>query len=463
MRRNLSLLQAVAAAAVLACGLLDAPRSVQAGEEGAKKKEEEPTTAERVKTATAPTARTKDRVDAIRKLGQLRGAQEVRDHRVVEVLLDLAKNKNDHMFVRMEAIQALGELQFNLFATDGHAKNRYTVPFIQILKDGQEEEHVKVAIARVFQKTLVADGLQDRDAVAAMLDSAEERGTPLMLRMACIEASGEIGSPRCIESYSKVLAQSDLDPLIKEATLQALCSLLSKYEGGTVTIGLPTLNRLTELVFGKDTPLEIRAKGLIVLARLQRLGVRGIDVLSRLLNILKTEENAEMVLAAVEALGIMGEQSGVPALVAAYDEFFDKANPTREADVRIRTAIVATLGDLLDAMGSKSVNAAAAKQIVELLLKTVDPQAEPKEAGKVVEDAIFALRYLFHKKPELQAYIQKAAEMLILLLRKNAESGELQAQIIETLKLITRKPFTELARWEKWYDETYPAFKLPKP
>jgi HEAT repeat protein len=323
---------------------------------------------------------------------------------------------------------------------------------------------VKVAIARVFQKTLVADGLQDRDAVVAMLGIAEERGTPLMLRMACIEASGEIGSPGCIESYSKILAQSDLDPLIKEATLQALCSLLSKYEGGTVTIGLPTLNRLTELVFGKDTPQEIRAKGLIVLARLQRLGVRGIDLLPRLLNILKTEENAQLVLAAVEALGILGEESGVPALVAAYGEFFDKANPTREADVRIRTAIVATLGDLLDAMGSKTgVNAAAAKQIVELLLKIVDPQAEPKEAEKVLEDAVFALRYLFHRKADFQTYIQKAAGMLILLLRKNAESGELKGPLVETLTIITRKPFTELARWEKWYDETYPAFKLPKP
>jgi hypothetical protein len=105
-------------------------------------------------------AHPKDRVDAIRSLGALRNAQEVRDLRVVEDLPAIATAKDDSLFVRMEALKSLAELQYNLLATDGCAKGRYTMAFISMLKDGQEEELLRATAAKVFKRTREAGGVQ---------------------------------------------------------------------------------------------------------------------------------------------------------------------------------------------------------------------------------------------------------------------------------------------------------------
>jgi hypothetical protein len=251
--------------------------------------------------------------------------------------------------------------------------------------------------------------------------------------------------------------------LVKEAVARAIAVVVAKLRENP-QIDLPTLNRLKELALDRRTPVEVRAGALIALARLSKLGVRGLDLLPNIVRILDTEENVDLLVAAVEALAILDDDNGVPALLKAYDSFFDKNNLARENDVRIRTAIIKAVGSLMDAQtGKKTVNAGNLRLMVELLLKIVDPAAEHKENNKIIENAIFDLRYLYPKRPEFQVYHQKVAEKLILILRKGQEAGELKAAALDTLTIITRRPFGDnLERWENWHDTTYPGFKLPK-
>jgi hypothetical protein len=412
------------------------------------------------KRATHP----KDRVDAIRKLGSLTTAQEVRDQRVVEALLDVARDAQDDLFVRRQAMQALRDLQFNLFAVDGFARSRYTIPFVEIIKNPNEEELIRAEVSSVFAKTLDAGDLPARQAVNAMLEIAEDKRTSLMLRVSAIRACSDIGSADCIPSFGKILSQGELDPLVKEAVLRGIAVVLPKLGDAKVDISLPTLNKINELVFAKDTPAEIRAQGLIALARLKKLGVKGIDILAKLTKILKEEENVDVVVASVESIGILDEEGGLGALLNAYKDFYDKGNVTRPADVRIRTAIIKTLGDLLNAqIGKKGgPNAATVKQIAELLLKIVDAQAEENEVEGVVENAIFALRYLYPKLTAFQPFHQQVAEKLITRLQSKATG--MKEQLIDALEIVTRMPFKDdVARWVKWYDQAYPQFKLKKP
>ena len=423
------------------------------------------TTAElMVKAKDKRASHPKDRVDAIRKLGSLTTAQEVRDQRVVEALLDVVKDAQDNLFVRRQGMQSLRDLQFNLFATDGYARSRYTIPFLEILKNANEEELIRAEVASVVAKTLDPNDLPSRQAINSMLEIAEDKRTPLMLRVCVIRACSDIGSPDCIPSFGKILSQGELDPLVKESVLRGIAVVLPKMGESKVDVPLPTLNRILELVFSKDTPVEIRAQGLVALARLKRLGVKGIDVLPKLIKILKEEDNMDVVVAAVESIGILDEEGGLPALLDAYRSFYDKGNITRPADVKIRTATIKTMGELLDAQINKKsgANAGTVKQIAELLLKIVDPQAEENEVEGVTENAIFALRYLYPKTPAFQPFHQPVAEKLITRLQGKAIG--MKEQIIDALEVVTRMPFKDdVGRWVKWYDETYPKFKLKRP
>lgn len=427
---------------------------------------EGPTTADLVRRVPDRAAHAKDRVDAIARLGGLSSSQEVRDQRVVEALVEAARPKDEDLFVRQAACKALASLQRNLFATDRFAKGKYLIPFIEILKDRGEDELMQTTVAEVFADTLEPNELQDRQAVAAMMEIAEDKNAPLTLRLACIRAVGRIGPGDGIKCFVEILRQTELDPLVKEVTLQALADWLTKVSGN-VDVPLPVLNKIMELIKDKTTPMEIRARALVALAELRKRGAKGIELLPEIRRILKQEENSELVIAAVKSVGIMEEDSALADLLAAYTDFFDQANVSRENDVRIRLAVVQTLSDLLSAQVSaparkKIPNAAVIKQVIEQLLKIVDPATEPKDVSSVVENAIFGLRYAYPRQSQFQNHHQKIAEKLILLWRKGGEQGEHKQSILTTLKTVTRMPFETLERWERWYDQTYPAFKLPK-
>jgi hypothetical protein len=453
---------------VLLAGVLGWALPVHAAASPKKLGEGEKSTPERIAIAkNKNAAHPKDRVDAIRELGNLSDAGEVRDQRVVDVLCDIVKDSKDDLFVRMEGMSSLGNLQFNLFQTDGLARSKYTIPLISVLRDPKEEELIQTKVAQVFAKTLPADDLQAKQAISAMLDIAKDKNEALMLRVACVDGVSEIGSAEGFEPFGAILAQTELDSLLQERVLRGMAVLLGKL-GNADTVKQPslaTINRIIELVFANTTPVEIRAVGFVALARMKKSGIiKTLEIQPKLVKIMKESDNAELVLAAVDAIGILDEAGSTPALITAYNDFFDANNPSRDADVKIRVGIVKTLGDLVNSQSAqKNANAAAIKQTAELYLKITSPEDENNEVESVRDNAIFGLRYFYPKRSEFQSFHRPIAEQLILLLRKSRATKSLPASIVDTLTIISRYPGgDELDRWEKWYDKTYPANKLPK-
>lgn len=438
-----------------------------AASKGGGKGTTEKSTAERLIIAKNKTAaHPKDRVDSIRELGGLNDASEVRDQRVVDVLCDIAKDSKDDLFVRMEAMNSLGNLQFGLFQTDGLARNKYTIPFISVLKDRNEEELIQTKVAQVFARTLPPDDLQAKQAMTAMQDAAKAKTESLMLRVASVDALSEIGSPDSFDAFSAILGQSELDPLLQERVLRGMAVLLGKISDPDTVKPPPlaTINRIVDMVFSQATPSEIRAVGFVALARMKKGGmIKTLDLQPRLIKILKEEDNGDLVVAAIDAIGILDESGATPALITAYGDFFDSTSPTREADVKIRTNIVKTLGDLVNAQSmERAPDAAVIRSIAELFLKTVSVDQENTEIESVKDNVVFALRYFCHKKPEYKAFHQRICASLILMLRKNRQAGGLSPSVLDTLTFVSRYPGgDDLARWERWYDKTFPANKLP--
>jgi HEAT repeat protein len=464
MLRNLS---KVGLMVLLAVGVLAWALPAHAVERSSAREEKKSIPEQIVIAKNKTTAHPKDRVDAIRALGALNDAGEVRDQRVVDVLCDIAKDPKDDLFVRMETMNSLGNLQFSLFQTDGLARNKYTMPFVSVLKNPREEELIQTKVAQVFARTLPPDDLQAKQAITSMADIAKTRTQSLMLRVACVDALSEIGSPDSFDAFSAILAQADLDQLLQERVLGGMASLLGKITNPDFVAqpSLATVNRIIELVFSNRTPVEIRAQGYVALARMKKSKmIKTLDLQPRLIKILKEEDNGELVVAAITAIGILDEAGATPALIAAYGDFFDSTNPTREADVKIRVSIVKTLGDLVNSQaGERNPDANTISQTAELFLKIIDTAQENTEVETVKDNAIFGLRYYCHKKPLFQRFHQRICQSLILLLRKNRASGSLPPAVLDTLTFVSRYPGgNDLLRWEKWYDKTYPANKLPK-
>ena len=446
------------------CLALAAPDFAHAAATGGPVKKPEPTPAELIKTATKKTSSPEDRTKAIEALSKLSPAGIVRDFRVVEGLLDLAHSKDDDMFVRIAAIEGLGNLQFSLFTQDDYAKNKYIEPFTALIKNSEEPVWVRVAAVDAFRRTLKSDGIKDKEAFETLRAVAEndEKGNkaiPLIIRKACTSAIGEFGSEKGIQSLVNILSQLNLDLQLREAAVQALSSLL-----GAVTnvdlVTVPTINKLIDMAAAKDFPVEIRAEVLRALARLHAQGAKGVmpRLLEILLKVLADEDNPTLVVSAIEALGILGEDSGLAALDKTYTICFDKNKPGIENDVKIRQAIMRTMGPILSAQNLKrgGPTDSTVKLVVDLLLKCIDRQTTEKEVPQVVNSAILSLRYLYPKKPAFTNHHKVVIEKFIELLQPKPTPDQEQIHaVMDTLKYLADQDYTEPVRWIKWFERTY--------
>ena len=445
------------------CLGLVAPDFAQAAGTGPGRKAD-PTPAELIKTALKKSSSVEDRTKAIDGLSKLAPAGIVRDFRVVEELLALALQKEDDMFVRIAGVEGLGQLQFSLFPQDDYAKNKYIEPFTALIKNADELVWIRVAAVETFRRTLKPDGIKDKEAFEALRAVAENddkgpKAVPLIIRKVCTKAIGEFGSDKGIQSLVNILSQLNLDLQLREAVVQAMSSLL-----GTVTnpdlVTVPTINKLVDMASAKDFPVEIRAEVLKALSRLHAQGAKGVmpRLLEILLKILSDEDNSTLVVCSIEALGILGEDAGLAALEKTYTICFDKNKPSIENDVKIRRAIMLTMGPILSAQNLKrgGPSESTVKQVVELLLKAIERQSTEKEVSQVVNSAIFSLRYLYPKKPAFLHHQRVVIDKFIELLQPKPTPDQEQIQaVMDTLKYLADQDYTEPVRWIKWYERTY--------
>jgi hypothetical protein len=150
--------------------------------------------------------------------------------------------------------------------------------------------------------------------------------------------------------------------------------------------------------------------------------------------------------------------------------------------VAIRQEVVKTMGHILDFYTGekKQANAGNMKKMLEVLLRSLDTQADAKEVSQVQNSAIFSLRYLYPLDKGYDAYQKEAVARLIQVVKVGAHAAErnntpqpgeqpannpgttqkkpvvdeeVVLHAIETLTILTRKPFgQDMARWEEWWD-----------
>jgi hypothetical protein len=292
-----------------------------------------------------------------------------------------------------------------------------------------------------------------------MLDLGVEKRAPLMVRSGAVRASAAVGSHECLPAFCRILAEPELDPILKEAVLHGFGEVVVKIEDAKI-VPAATLIKLNEIAASDKTPVEVRAQALLALAQLKRRGAPGIDLGPVIAEVLQRAVHADLVIAAVKALGVLGDEAVLPDLLRAYKDFLDPNHPSRENDVRIRAAIVQALADLLAAqIARRAPHEESVKRIAETLVAIADADAERQEVSTVVDSAIFGLRYLYPKRPPFQTYHQTAIEKLLRRLLKHGAS-EPQETIRDSLVALARVDPERLEHWVRWYNRTYPSSKL---
>lgn len=403
-----------------------------------------------------------DRTKHAAALGQLTDPREVRDQQVVDALCKISNDAGDDLFVRMECMNALGDLQANVFADD-YVRSQYAMSFVSTLKDAKEDELIRAKVTQVLGRTLPPDQPQTQHAVIAMVAIAEDRNASLLLRVTCVDALAQLGAAsELVDLVSVVLSQNNLDPLLQERVIKAFGDVLSHAEN-LKPVPLPTLLKIKELTLNAATPIELRVVGLRALAVLKKAGLaKSLDLMPEIRRIIRESDDAALVVAAIEAAGILDEADVVVALVDAYKDFLDAEKPDRENDVKIRSQVVRTLAGLLNAQASKKrADAEAIRQTTELFMAIINPVQENKETGSIREEAMFALRYLYPKKPEFTRFHQPVIERLLAIAKEDPQAAkELPKTIADTLTILTRVPFKTLERWEKWYQITYKSVEV---
>jgi len=421
------------------------------------KKEMRP--ADSLKTLKRTSEQKEDRAKAAQDLAGMSSDSEVRNFQVVEGLLDVAKDKNDDIFVRIECIEGLGRLEYGVFKQAHEAKSKFMEPFLAILKDKAENTLVKEAVLSAFQLTLDRKALKDMAAFEAISKVAADKSESELLRIMCLGTIGAFGDPKGIGVLSEILNQiPSPSELLKTAVVQAFSELLTAVDDPEA-ITFVMVKRITEFVGDTKFSPALRADALKALARLKVQGVRGLEgIVGDITKILNTENDLKLLISAIESLGILGDEQGLDALDNAIKNYAQdpKQNAMiNENRAKVRQMAMKALGKVLARQNTKLNQGAILKctnMLIEPLKVAADQGAMESEA--VMLSAIFSLGYLHPKKKEFEGQQKRATETLVHRMKPiNKPSERMVEAIIKTLKAINEQPFgMDVKAWEEYLD-----------
>lgn len=422
----------------------------------------EKTPGELTQIAKSPSRSPLERVDALNKLAALTDANLIRDYRVVEDLILIAKPKDSKVrgdiFVRQTAIEALGKIQ----KIETRAKDKYLPAFAPILKDKTEHMIVARAVALNFKDTLDNTGLPDRDAYTVILAMAKDKTTNMGVRMVCIDTLGTYGSTDGLDVLVALLGEQE--QLVREHAAGAIYELFSHIESGA-TLPLPAVNKLVEMVGDKAFAADLKVNVMKVLGTLIRDGNMGAKAaMPAIIQIVQNEQDEKLVKGGIIALGLIGTAEAVEPLARAYNDFFVAAPSTKPADPAKPDAPAVPV----PVAGSKEsgIRLAIMEAFISVMSNQVQkPQPDMKAVGESVvvltkaaaEDAdtgvrkggIFALRYLY--APSTKSVWKTPVHTLGGLLLKEGTSEDIKREIINTLQAITGQDYgNDYKRWDDW-------------
>ena len=396
------------------------------------------------------------RCDAIRKLSGVSEADE-RNFAVSIALIDVVKASRDP-FVPVTAVRALTSICKNSTKT---AKTKYIKAFTEILLKKDALPGVRAAIAENYRETLEAGELNDNDAFKALVTIAKNTAEQnLSLRGKCIEAIGSfgIGGPGGLELLGALLSEND--PYIKESAATAITLLLTKDPSSGKDVPLAACNKLLELMRDDKLADDLRTKVILVVGQMIAGGNTAANRgLEDIIKIVKNTKNDQLMLAAVEALGVVGTPQAAAPLIGAFTDYNQPSSTTADVDATIRRAIVRACRSILSVQADKpNPDVETVKNVSTLLIAVLDAKAERLP---VKESAVYALGYLYPKK--FEANHKEAVGALIFLL-KNATEASLKVMLPDTLEAITGVNFgQDWKRWVDWAVKKYPGIALDAP
>jgi len=432
--------------------LQGARQEVLAGAPGTEKQETR--TPDALKVLQDKSAPARERASMAVLLGSTATGSEVLEFSADSVLLASAVDKHEDFFVRQECIRALGRLESRAPGT----KDRCMESFIEALKDRQENAQVRKRIEEYFRDAQSRKVLADDKAFALLVRIAEDKKENPLVRIGAVDAVGSFNEERSIAVLAELLGQTPppTEPL-KSAVVRSFSRLLTNMQS-TQAFGVVTINRIAEFATDRKYPPDLRGNALRTLARLKAKNVRGVDKLvDDIKKILESETEMKLLLAAVESLGILGDESGLEALQNALRAYAQDENADALIQANrtlIRRTAMDTLGEVLSRQNQKP-NAAAIFKCTDMLLEAIKVGTTPNdkmEADEVQKAAIFSLQYLCPNKKEFQAQHRRAVEALVTRMKPaHKPDEEMLNAIAKTLEAITEQPFeTDIRAWEEY-------------
>lgn len=423
---------AVALAGALGVGLL-APEA-----RGAGKEEEEKNIGEFIQTATNGT--TRERRDALGRLGALREREIIREWDVIPKFIEFMRD-DDPRFAR-NAVKHLG----GFAQWDRTVKNQIRQPLVKLLQD--PEAHVIVrreAVAQLGRMCRAGD-VVDSNAVVALVRAAKpSRDNPPEVAITALRALGQIGDARARTVIRLMLSNADLD--VRDAAIDAILDGLSGQDVGEFAKDPVLVKRLKDLAGDTTVSPEARAKILEALARLVGAGIQVPGLDTHVISILRDEKAPGTVIAALRAASRIGS----PKVAAVLPEVYKRFGPDEaaaEMDLsQVRLQVMETAGDLFALWGRKDrrtqVPRGTVSTLVNLLAATIT-----KGQGAAQKEAAVALGNLYSRKYDRST----AVAVLTAALSSEAVPDDIRKAAVESLEVITGRAFgLDAERWEKWF------------
>ena len=390
---SMSRLAAYAWAAGLACALFAGP--VQAQTAGQEKEEVNPRLVMRTWGSLIAT----ERADHLRSWASLT-PDKAEEYEVYDFVIGIVEDKTDseNLMTRSVAVETLERL---LMTAKKTAFSNYIKRLIPIMEDSNQRMLIRRPVVRMMGRLLDRNNPQHVVHIVALNKLSNNAKEHELIRAEAITATGEIGRPEDMESLLNLI--DDKNDEVRKAVFVILPSVIGslKNEPSPAVIG-----KLRRLITEESADNKVRASVLSALAsfiRKQLIDGRTPTILRTVVQEtnkwIQTSTDKDMLDAAVDSAGKMGQTESIEPLIVALNDL------QGEGAVPIRERICGSWGMFFEVLrkgGSKQ----DVKNITGALLNVYANQAE---TASVRIQAVYALSFLYYKELDKEdAYINLA-------------------------------------------------------
>jgi hypothetical protein len=376
-------------------------------------------------------------------------------HQSVLSLIGESQNANRDIFLRRDLIRYL-ESRVTAPATTAAEREAVGSAMLKLVNDKQAPTLLRKSAVRALLSAAASNATTKEQALPALAALANSKETS-PLRAEALDALITLDPAR-----SDIIAAitSDADSIEQAQCLLALSTSLMKSPNAAAHIPEATVQALVGVLQHLNSEADARIHAAAALAHAIRQGNATARAagLPAIIKAMETTQDSEIIIGMCSAAEIIADPDLMPALKKTYADYLDKKDQNKEADTRVRIAVIkAARALLVRESRTKTVptesDLAAVKDAATLLVSVVDDDS----FEDCKKEAMRGLRYLYN--PAYKALQRDAVESMIFFLKdKKTESySRAREAAVESLESISSMEFGEdAAKWIKWFDQNYP-------